>query len=166
MKSLERFRVTCEQIRELAGDLMQWPGVIQIAFDGPSGRMSGYDFGRRGFWCDQIAELVRKKQYRIDRFKPDSHWAESLFGMAREAKVIRELRGLCYLILLTIRRQVMARKSILVGTLVGSIVLGVDTWSTKRVPEILNETHKGERHHSMKMFSGRNPKESDPSVGK
>lgn len=56
--------------------------------------------------------------------------------------MIRELRGLVYLSFLTIQRQLFTRKSILVATLVGLIVLGVYTWSTKRVPDIMRERKK------------------------
>jgi ABC-2 type transport system ATP-binding protein len=79
----QRVRITCERVRELAGELVQWPGVIQIAVDGvheclvTTSDSSGL--------CDRLAELVREKNFRIDRLKPDSNWAESLFGMAREA---------------------------------------------------------------------------------
>ena len=79
----QRFRITSDQIRQLAGDLVHWPGIIQVAFDGPHECLVTTADGAG--LCDQIGALVRDKNYRIDRLRPDSNWAESLFGMAQEA---------------------------------------------------------------------------------
>ncbi len=77
--------------------------------------------------------------------------------------MIRELRGLCYLAMLTIRRQVFTRKSILVATLVSLIVLGVYTWSTRRVPEILRDVKQAQNASLEDDIAREKPKRERPN---
>jgi ABC-type transport system involved in multi-copper enzyme maturation permease subunit len=58
------------------------------------------------------------------------------------ANLIAETRGLAYLAYLTFRRQALARKSAIAVILASMLVLGVYTWSIRRVPEILEDQVK------------------------
>jgi ABC-type transport system involved in multi-copper enzyme maturation permease subunit len=53
--------------------------------------------------------------------------------------ILREIRGLGYLAWLTFQRQALARKSVIAMILAAMLVLGVYTWSIRRVPEILED---------------------------
>lgn len=79
----QRFRVSTERVRELVSELVRWPGTLQVAIETPHECLITTSDGAG--LCDEIGRLVRENGFRIDRMRPDSHWADSLFGMAKEA---------------------------------------------------------------------------------
>lgn len=79
----QRVRIGSGDIRRLAGRLVAWPGVSTIEIRGESeGIVTTTD--PRGL-CERVGELVCEEGYRVDRLRSDSNWAETLFGMAKEA---------------------------------------------------------------------------------
>lgn len=76
----QRVRVTSDRMRELAGHLVQWPGVIDVQLRGqqqcilttrdPSGL------------CGEIMRLVVEQGFRVEQLHSEDGWAEALFGLA------------------------------------------------------------------------------------
>jgi ABC-2 type transport system ATP-binding protein len=79
----QRFRLTGNNVRQLAGRLLQWEGLVEVKLLGPTDCIVTTRDGAG--LCDEIGQLVCNEGFRIDRFKPEGHWAETLFGIAREA---------------------------------------------------------------------------------
>jgi ABC-2 type transport system ATP-binding protein len=79
----QRFRVTSPDVRQLAGRLVKWSGLVEVKMLGPSDCVVTTRDGAG--LCDQIGQLVCDEGFEVDRFKPEGHWAETLFGLAREA---------------------------------------------------------------------------------
>jgi ABC-type Na+ efflux pump permease subunit len=75
------------------------------------------------------------------------------------ANLIAEVRGLAYLAFLTFWRQALARKSAIAVILASMLVLGVYTWSIRRVPEILEDQAKAKAAQTDLDEAGENMEE-------
>lgn len=76
-------RISGDEVRDVAGRLLQWPGVVRVEFKGQ--RDCLVTTSDAGGLCDRISELVRVEGFIVDRLRAESNWAEVLFGLAREA---------------------------------------------------------------------------------
>jgi ABC-2 type transport system ATP-binding protein len=79
----QRYRLTGSDVRGLAGRLLRWPGLVEVKLLGPTDCVVTTRDGSG--LCDEIGQLICNEGFEIDRFKPEGHWAETLFGLAREA---------------------------------------------------------------------------------
>ena len=79
----QRYRLTGSDVRGLAGRLLRWPGLVEVKLLGPNDCVVTTRDGSG--LCDEIGQLICNEGFEIDRFKPEGHWAETLFGLAREA---------------------------------------------------------------------------------
>ncbi|MBY0586775.1 ABC transporter ATP-binding protein [bacterium] len=79
----QRYRVSSPAIRLLASRLIQWPGLVEVELLGPTDCVVTTRDGSG--LCEEIGRLVCDDGFEVDRFKPEGHWAETLFGLAREA---------------------------------------------------------------------------------
>lgn len=79
----QRYLLAAPDVRELAGRLLRWPGVVRIEITGDSECL--VTTNDSAGLCERVSELVREEGLPIDRMRPDTNWAETLFGIAREA---------------------------------------------------------------------------------
>lgn len=76
----QQVKISCDRIRALVGQLVAWPGVMDVRFRGqdqclittrdPSGL------------CGEIGRLVCEQNFRIDLLQSEDGWADALFDMA------------------------------------------------------------------------------------
>jgi ABC-2 type transport system ATP-binding protein len=79
----QRFRITVDRARDLVSELVRWPGVVEVTHLGDNDcTVTTRDAGGL---CDQVSDIVRRSGLRIERLSQETNWAESLFGIAREA---------------------------------------------------------------------------------
>lgn len=72
--------VVCERIRELAAQLVCWPGVIDVRIK--NDRECVLTTRDPDGLCDQVSRLVREEGFKVDRLRTNDQWADALFSLA------------------------------------------------------------------------------------
>lgn len=69
-----------DRIREFAGQLLQWPGVIEVNFRGD--QQCVLTTRDPGGLCQEVGRLVRQHGYRLSLLQSEAGWADALFQLA------------------------------------------------------------------------------------
>jgi hypothetical protein len=67
-------------MREFAGQLLQWPGVIEVHFRGD--QQCVLTTRDPGGLCQEVGRLVRQHGYRLNLLQSEAGWADALFQLA------------------------------------------------------------------------------------